>query len=153
MLPSTIPIPPHPTPIPCADVPPWWLEGCFLALGHECLSERCGLGSSTEEGTSHGDFGLAAGDGPGAQRGGALSSADGWAAHLNLGTVPLQGRAAQVHGRPALGDAGVPHGNNFRQEVPEPAWKINSSFVFPMFFFSFTDFYWFFWGRGGGSAL
>lgn len=105
-----IPNPPHPTTIPDSEIPLWWLEG--FPLRQECLSERCGLGSSGEEGTSHGDLGLATGDGGASQRRGALSPAYGRAAHLDLGLVPFDGSVAQIEGRPALGDAGVPHGTS-----------------------------------------
>lgn len=81
-----------------------------LPFGHECLSEGCGLGASAVGSIPQGDLGLSTSNGWGAQGCGALPTRDRAVAHQNLTLLPLDGRASQVEGCPALCKAGVTHG-------------------------------------------
>lgn len=107
----------HPTPntpfSPKSTLPPQiWLYSPLksLPLGHKCLSEGRTLGASAEGGATHGDLGLATGDGGRAQRCWALPTRDGGFSKHVLGLLSSDRCVPQVEGRLALCDAGVTHG-------------------------------------------
>lgn len=102
----------HPTPSPHTLDQTIWPHSLLKSLpfGHECFSEGCGLGASAEGSTPQGDLGLATSNGWGAQGCGTLPTRDWGVAHQNLALLPLDGRASQAEGCPALCEAGVTHG-------------------------------------------
>lgn len=74
---------------------PSHLNRLRLAFGEEGFPKRGGGGASAEGGAAHGDLGLPAGDGGGAQGRRAPASADGGVPHGELGLAPLYGGVAQ----------------------------------------------------------